>query len=79
MAAIKVEPASDDETDTVSSVHDFLQINIKNEFSVPPEAETSEVEVCSVSIGFFLEGSVTVKFNPTCVSKNKPNVTNSKH
>jgi hypothetical protein len=47
MAAIKVEPASDDETDTVSSVHDFLQINIKNEFSVPVEAETSEVQVCS--------------------------------
>jgi len=79
MAAIKVEPASDDETDTVSSVHDFLQINIKNEFSVPAEAETSEVQVCSVSARFFFKGSVTVKLNPTCVSKNKPNVTNSKH
>lgn len=54
MAAIKVEPASDDETDTVSSVHDFLQINIKNEFSVPAEEETSEVQVRSVSVGFFL-------------------------
>jgi len=53
MAAIKVEPASDDEIDTVSSVHDFLQINIKNEFSVPPESETSEIQVCSVSVGFF--------------------------
>jgi hypothetical protein len=51
MAAIKVEPASDDETETVSSVHDFLQINIKNEFSVPAEEETSEVQVHSV--GFF--------------------------
>lgn len=79
MATIKVEPASDDETDTVSSVHDFLQINIKNEFSVPAEAETSEVEVCSVSVGFFFYVSVTAKFNPTCVSKNKSYVTNSKH
>jgi len=52
MAAIKIEPASDDETDTVSSVHDFLQINIKNEFSVPAEAEISEVQVCSVSVEF---------------------------
>jgi hypothetical protein len=79
MAAIKVEPASDDETDTVSSVHDFLQINIKNEFSVPAEAETSEVQVCSVSVGFCFNASVTAKFNPTYVSKNKPNVTNNKH
>ena len=79
MAAIKIEPASDDEIDTVSSVHDFLQINIKNEFSVPAEAETSEVQVCSVSVEFFFNASVTAKFNPTCFSKNKPNVTNSKH
>jgi hypothetical protein len=54
MDAIKVEPASDEETDTVSSVHDFLQINIKSEYSVAVEAETSEEKVCSVLNGFFL-------------------------
>jgi hypothetical protein len=52
MDAIKVEPASDDETDTVSSVHDFLQINIKSEYSLAVEAEASEVKVCSVLNGF---------------------------
>jgi hypothetical protein len=54
MDAIKVEPASDEETDTVSSVHDFLQINIKSEYSVAVEAETIEIKVCFVLNGFFL-------------------------
>ncbi|XP_023719509.1 uncharacterized protein LOC111871010 isoform X2 [Cryptotermes secundus] len=44
MDAIKVEPASDEEADTASSVHDFLQINIESEYSVAAEAETSEVK-----------------------------------
>jgi hypothetical protein len=54
MDAIKVEPASDEETDTVSSIHDFLQINIKSEYSLAVEAETSEVKVCSILSGIFL-------------------------
>jgi hypothetical protein len=45
MDAIKIEPASDEETDTVSSVHDFLQINLKSEYSVASEAETNEIQV----------------------------------
>jgi hypothetical protein len=48
MDTIKVEPASDEETDTMSSVHDFLQINIKSEYSVAVEADESDIKVCSV-------------------------------
>jgi hypothetical protein len=54
MDAIKVEPASDEETDTISSVHDFLQINIKSEYSLAVEAEPNEVKVCSILSGIFL-------------------------
>jgi hypothetical protein len=51
MDAIKIEPASDEETDTISSVHDFLQINLKSEYSVAVEAETNETQVFIASVG----------------------------
>jgi hypothetical protein len=47
MDTIKIEPASDEETDTISSVHDFLQINLKSEYS----AETDEIKVFIVLLG----------------------------
>lgn len=50
MDTIKIEPASDEETDTISSVHDFLQINLKSEYSVAVEAETNEIQVLIASI-----------------------------
>jgi hypothetical protein len=54
MDTIKVEPASDEETDTVSSVHDFLQINIKSEYSAAVKAEASEIKVCTILREIFL-------------------------
>jgi hypothetical protein len=53
MDGIKVEPASDEETDAVSAADDFLQINIKSEYSLAVEAGTSEIKVCTVLSGFF--------------------------